>query len=245
MAADDHRSQVEQILRVAESTRAGGDLASAVGLYRRAHLLAPERADALVEMGRTQFELGAIADSAQAFTKAIRLEPGSGAARYGLGKSLTALNKPRDAAEQFRHAVAIEPANPDHHNGLGVALDYASDHPAAQQAYINGLEINPDDIKLRNNLAFSMLLDGDFADAIQQFEEIASNPLAGPTHRQNLALAYGLAGQMEKAAQTARRDLNEDQVRHNLSVYERLRNESGAERVRRILNYRDSDSPER
>ena len=172
MAADDHRSQVEQILRVAESTRAGGDLASAVGLYRRAHLLAPERADALVEMGRTQFELGAIADSAQAFTKAIRLEPGSGAARYGLGKSLTALNKPRDAAEQFRHAVAIEPANPDHHNGLGVALDYASDHPAAQQAYINGLEINPDDIKLRSSMTLFAAVDdpgGAFAQVLDKY----------------------------------------------------------------------------
>jgi hypothetical protein len=47
--------------------------------------------------------------------------------------------------------------------------------------------------------------------------------MAGPQHRQVLAMAYGLAGNEEAAAQTARIDLGEDAVAQNLRLYNSLR----------------------
>lgn len=90
-----------------------------------------------------------------------------------------------------------------------------------------------------------MLLNGEFEGAIEQFEVIAGSAPAMVQHRHNLALAYGLAGQMDKAAALARRDLSEAQVRHNLAIYEHLRGLSGSEREMEILGRRDgaADQP--
>ena len=244
MAAEDKESQVAQLIRIADSTREAGDLASATGLYRRAHELAPEKRDPLIRLGDTLLVLGAFPEAAQAYAKAVERDAADTAALFGQGKALTALGQYPEAIERFQAAIKANGKDFRFFSGLGMALDYLGDHEGAQQAYIDGLEVAPDAMGLRNNLAFSMLLGGEFAGAIAHFEEIARNPLATPRHRQNLALAYGLAGKREKAAAIARRDLDEAEVAHNMAVYERLRRLSGEERALELLGVRDAQTPE-
>jgi Flp pilus assembly protein TadD len=242
IAEENRDSQVAQIMRVAETTRRGGDLISAVGLYRRAHDLAPERGAPLIALGDTLLALGAFSDAAQAYGMATAREPSDVDLRYGYGRTLLALNRPREAAEQFRAAIAANSKDGRAFNGLGVALDQAGDHDAAQQAYVDGLEVAPDHPGLANNLAFSMLLSGDFADAVVRFEQIARQPQATARNRQNLALAYGLAGDVARATMVAAQDLSEAEVRNNLAAFDRLRRLAGAERNAELLRLRDSRS---
>ncbi len=242
ITADNKRSQVAQLVRIGDSTRDAGDLVSAAGLYRRAHELAPEQRAPLVRLGDTLMATAAYPEAVRAYAKAVELDAEDAEALYGEGKALASMGRSGDAVERFRAAIAADSTNYRFYSGLGVALDYLGDHEAAQIAYIDGIEIAPDAIGLRNNLAFSMLLGGEFDGAIAQFEEVARGPLATPRHRQNLALAYGLAGQREKAAAIARRDLGEADVAHNMAVYERLRGLSGEERARVILGMRDAQA---
>jgi len=239
VAEENRESQIAQILRVAETTRHGGDLVTAASLYRRAHELAPERTAPLIALGDTLAALDAISDAAQAYGLAVEREPANVDARYGYGKALMALNRPREAVAHFRAAIAASPRDPRLFNGLGVALDQAGDHEAAQQAYIDGLEVAPDHAGLANNLAFSMLLSGDFAEAALRFEEVAGQPRATTRNRQNLALSYGLAGVRDKAAAVAAQDLDAAAVRNNLAVYDRLRRLDAAERNAELLRLRD------
>jgi Flp pilus assembly protein TadD len=60
---------------------------------------------------------------------------------------------------------------------------------------------------------------------------LAREPGATTRHRQNLALAYGLAGDPERAAQVARRDLDEATVRQNLKMYATLRALNDPQRI--------------
>ncbi len=146
---------------------------------------------------------------------------------------------PADATEQFRAAIAANPKDTRAINGLGVALDQTGDHDAAQQAYKDGLEIAPDHSGLQNNLAFSMLLSGDLADAVARFEQIARQPQATARSRQNLALAYGLAGDSARAAAVAGQDLGGAEVKNNLAAYARLRQLAVGERNAELLRLRD------
>lgn len=59
-AREDRQSQVDQILRVADTTRRGGDFVSAAGLYRRAHQMAPKQAAPLIALGETLAVMGDI-----------------------------------------------------------------------------------------------------------------------------------------------------------------------------------------
>ena len=51
--ADENDSRYAQIMRIAETTRAGGDLSGAATFYRRAHTMAPERPEPLLALGET------------------------------------------------------------------------------------------------------------------------------------------------------------------------------------------------
>ena len=112
------------------------------------------------------------------------------------------------------------------------------DHETAQQRYIDGLEIAPDNTSLRNNLALSLALAGDYDEAVQVLSRIAAGPTPSLAARHNLALVYGLKGDMDKAAQIGRRDLTEAEVRSNLACYARLRALTRPERIAAILEAR-------
>lgn len=210
------------LIRVADTTRRAGDTAAAIPLYRRAHELDPESAIPLIQLAEALNELGAYSEAATAWAEALRLKPSDPVALSGYGSTLTALNQPHLALDKFRQALALQPI-PGSYNGMGVALDMLGRPEEAQASYRDGLDLAPDHVGIANNLGLSLALSGRYADAIEVLERTVTLPGAGARHRQNLALAYGLAGDTERATQIARMDLDEQAVLQNLSYYAVLR----------------------
>ncbi len=66
-------------------------------------------------------------------------------------------------------------------------------------------------------------MSGRHDEAIRILRKSASSPRAKARNRLNLALAYGMAGETEAAAETARIDLDETSVQQNLRFYATLR----------------------
>jgi Flp pilus assembly protein TadD len=220
---------VAALLRAGDATRASGDLPSAVTFYRRAHAIASDQTAPLIRLGETLAGLGAANEAAESFRAAIERDPKDPDAQRGLGNALLALNQPQLAIQSFTTANAIKP-DARCYNGIGVANDMTARHRAAQSAYQQGLQLAASNLQLQNNLALSLMLSGDYPEAIEILRAIVSDPAATPRHRQNLAMAYGLAGDIKEAARVARLDLEESQVQNNLSYYLTLRslNDSGA-----------------
>ena len=75
---------------------------------------------------------------------------------------------------------------------------------------------------LRNNLGLSLALSGQYAEAIELLRAIVDEPGAKARNRQNLALAYGLAGDLTAAERISRLDLDEEAVQNNLSYFAAL-----------------------
>ncbi|MDP6572420.1 MAG: tetratricopeptide repeat protein [Rhodospirillales bacterium] len=243
MVEDNRLSRADQIMRVANATRRGGDLHSAMALFRRAHNMDRTSAAPLIALGETAYAAEAYQESAEAYRDAITLAPEDAAARLGYGKTLIALGLPRQAAAQFRRALDVDAKNPQASSGLGVALDLMGDHRGAQERYKAAIKMAPEVLSLRNNLAMSLALSGDYDAAIRHLAEIAGDPAATARTRQNLALVYGLAGEVGKAAEIGRLDLDEAEVRNNLAYYARLRALSPAARSAAILG-RGGDTSE-
>jgi len=235
IAEDEHESQYAQIMRIANSTRAGGDLSGAGSFYQRAHALAPERSAPLIALGEISAALGAYEESAKAYRSALTIDADDAKARQGYGKVLIALNRPDRAAHQFRAAIDLDAGDYRSYNGLGVALDLVGKHEQAQQSYVDGMEKAPDNPSLRNNLALSLALARNYDEAVDILREIAGDPIAGRRVRQNLALVYGLAGKIEKAAAVASMDLKDDEVRNNLAYYQSLHKLSGRALAEAVL----------
>lgn len=232
-----------QLMRVADATRQGGNLVSALALYRRAHEAEPETVDPLIAIGNTATAVGAFQEAAEAYRKALQLAPENGAVRRGYGKVLIALERPELALDQFRAALLLNNKDVEAYNGLGVAHDLLGEHEAAQDYYLDGIERAPDNIPIRNSYGLSLALAGNYQEAIRVLTEIANDPVATPRNRLNLALVHGLAGRADKAAEIQRRDLTDAEIRRNIEYYERLRTLSPDDRRAAILGFSGKRRP--
>ena len=213
--------KVNALVRVADATAAAGDMASAIQMYRNAHRLDPLNSMVTERLGDALLRVGEYDDAVEVFDKAIR-GGGKPGARIGMSKALIALNQPQAAITHLEAALRIG-ESPRIYNALGVAFDLIGDHGAAQAYYRTGLDISAGNLSLQNNLGLSLSVSGRHDEAIRVLRKSAASPRAEARNRLNLALAYGMAGETEAAAETARIDLNEAAVQQNLAFYATLR----------------------
>jgi Flp pilus assembly protein TadD len=145
-----------------------------------------------------------------------------------LGRVAMQLRQPDLAVVQFGAVVDQSPHDARGHVGLGVALDTLGRHPEAQKEYRAALAINPNNKTAISNLGLSLALAGNPAEGEALLEPLADGPSSTPRLRQNLALVLGLKGDGARAAQLARADLSEQDVRGNLAFYEAARHVPGS-----------------
>lgn len=218
----DSEAKSAAIMRIAASTLAAGDAATAAGLYRRAHDLQPSALAPLLGLGRAFAMLGANDEAVVAYRAALAIDPNDIEALRGMGGALLALDQPRQAITHLE-VVLDRAGDARTHNALGLAHDMLGEHKSAQACYRTGLNTEPGNFALRNNLGLSLVLSGDFREGIAILRQVAEMPGANARQRLNLALAYGLAGETEQAMQVARMDLDEQAVRSNVAFYRMLR----------------------
>jgi len=216
-------SSAGTLLRVGDAARAAGDLGTAIQLYQRAAAAAPQDAVPLTRLAAALTDAQAYTEASGAYAQAATLAPGDPEIEHGTGRILLLTGKPLLALPHLEAALAKRGDDPKLYNALGLAHDLAGRHDLAQAAYRQGLARSPSNPALLNNLGLSQALAEDFPAAIDTLSALAALPAATARHRQNLALAYGLAHETAKAAAVARTDLDERAVKNNLAYYAMLR----------------------
>ncbi len=105
------------------------------------------------------------------------------------------------------------------YSALGSALDQTGQHTQARLEYQKALALQPNEIKIKNNLAMSYVLEGKLPRA-EKILRVASETPRGRANiriRQNLALVVGLQGRFDEARVIASRDLPPKQVEANMT----------------------------
>jgi Flp pilus assembly protein TadD len=217
------QSSMQAMLQLAARTESSGNAGAAREMYGKVAARYPDQPAGYLGLGRTSYHSGDPAEAAQHYRTALTYAPGSVDARYGLGKALLAADRPEAAIEQFDRLIAEEAADTRPYVAKGVALDMIGRHAEAQSVYRSGLELAPMNVALRTNLGLSLALSGDDKTALRVLEDAARDPKATARTRQNLALVYGLAGEMDDAAATGSADLGQGAVQRNLAYYRALR----------------------
>jgi Flp pilus assembly protein TadD len=210
------------LVKAADQTRDSGSLGAAALLYQRAEQLDPKDLDPPLQLGNIWAQLGDPRQAAASYQRALSIDPKNVTALRGLANAELQLGDSQAAISTLRSAAALQP-DWRIENSLGVAYDMIGDFASAQNAYRQGLAMAPENLQLTSNLGLSLALSGKFDEALPMLEIAARDPAATPRIRQNLALAYGLAGDEEKAAATAAIDLDPAKVQANLGYYEYLR----------------------
>ena len=206
-------------LRLARAARAVKDFPAAINLYKSVIAANPDDTDTVVEMGLTELEAGQVDDAIATFQAVPATSKSQFAAQLALERVYLMQSQPARALDYANKAVALDARSPAALVGRGVALDLLARHPQAQASYRSALAIVPDDVPARSNLALSLAMSGEFDEAIAIMVPIARAPSATPRLRQNLALIYGLKGDLTAARALSRVDLDAKTTDENLKFF--------------------------
>ncbi len=139
------------------------------------------------------------------------------------GNALIESGKQQEAVVVFDKLIALDPQNALAYNGKAVAFDYSGNHLAAQELYQTALSLSPNSLQIKNNLAMSFILNNQIKQAIKLLEPLVKSSKNKDSSsniiRHNLALAYGISGQHEKATKLNLRDMTKEQAQENIRFY--------------------------
>lgn len=179
---------------LASEMAADGDYDAAIPLYRRAHEAQPFDANSLVGLGTSLAATGKYLEAVEAFQGAVDRNGDNGQALKGLGRAYLALSRPTRAVPYLNAAVNLQPNDVEAISALALALELQGHREASLEIYKDGLSVDPNNLKLLNNYGLSLALQSHHDEAIKLLKQAAQHKDAGATHRQNLAMAYALAG---------------------------------------------------
>lgn len=222
------------LMRLGAAAHAGGDLATAVGMFRRAAELDGQAVAPLVAAGNALLEMGRVNEAIVAYNEGLVRNDQDSEALRGLARAYLMTGKAELAGHPLAVAYKETPNDPKLLQLIGVADDFAGQHEEAQARYRRGLELLPRDPGLSMDLALSLALTGNYPEAIAILQPVAMAVTSSPRERQTLALIYGLAGDRGEAERVARLDLDPQSVQHNLAYYDNLRHLSPEARARAI-----------
>lgn len=226
----------DSLMRIGTAAQDGGDLPSALGVFRRASQVDPLNPAPLTAAGDVLLEMGSVNEAIVSYNNALLRNQQYFPALLGLARANLKSGKPALAMEPLSKAYALSPGDPKVLLLLGVTKDLAGEHSEAQSWYRRGLGIAPGDPALATNLALSLALSGDYSNAILVLQPIALAPSGSAQERQTLALIYGLRGNTAEAERINRIDLDDASVAHNLAYYATLRDLSPEARTRALLS---------
>jgi len=179
---------------LANEMAADGDHNAAIPLYRRAITYHPFSSEPLIGLGDSLRAIGQYQKAEEAYQSALSRNEQNLRALTGLGKTYIALNRPTMAVPMLQDAVSLSPEHIEAVTSLALALELQGNSRAAMAVYKDGLDIAPGNLKLLNNYGLSLSLQSRHDEAIDTLKQAAQHRDAGATHRQNLAMAYALAG---------------------------------------------------
>lgn len=207
------------------TARADEKYDDAAKYYMRASEYEPENVEPLIALADVLWQNKKAAESAKVLEHAHRINSNNDTIMRNLGRAYVAMNDAPKAQSAYLTALEIDPSNARTLNGLGVSYDMTGDYETAQQHYRAGLSFDPNSVDIKNNLAYSLITSKKYNEAIDILQRLVKHPNATKRQRNNLALAYGLAGREDDAKITLAVDHAPAQIERNIATYRQMRGE--------------------
>lgn len=118
-------------------------LGDAEALLQRATQIAPDFANAWLDLGVALKKRAKRMEAIEAFSRATELEPRNGNAWERLANARSSAGYPEQAAEAFRKAIALSPNAAGFHMGFGHVLKTLGDQSASLRAYREAIRLRP------------------------------------------------------------------------------------------------------
>lgn len=180
-------------LDIARAALASGSPDIALRISSDQLVTAPDDVTALLLQGEAYTLLGSRLPAEAAFHRVLTLRPGSLEGRMGLGR-LDLVDDPGQSEMLFLEVLAERPRDPIALNDLGIAQDLQGHHAAAQVSYRKALGVSPNMQAPLTNLALSLAMSGQAAQARALLASLAESGTASARVRNDFDLVSQMAG---------------------------------------------------
>ncbi len=202
-------------LRAAGAEDASGDTDRAVAELQQMSVEAPERADALAELGDILRSHERFAESAVAYDTAIsrlpHVEKRDWPLLFSRAIAFERNNQIPQAVADLEHALQLQPDEPYVLNYLGyVWVEKGINLPRARQMIEKAVTLRPNDGSIVDSLGWACYQEGKFSDAVRFLERAAELRPHDPTINDHLGDAYWQVGRRAEAHTQWQRALSFD-----------------------------------
>ncbi|MGA2660601.1 MAG: tetratricopeptide repeat-containing glycosyltransferase family protein [Verrucomicrobiota bacterium] len=147
-----------------------GQVEEAIACYRQAVGSRPDFAMAWSNLGVACRDAGRIREALDCFHQALRLRPGAPDALNNLGNALRDQLDHGRAIACFQEALRQSPADAEIHLNLGNAWRENGNPAEAAKSFGRAIQLRPDFPEAHWDLAFALLLQGDFLRGFEEYE---------------------------------------------------------------------------
>src|SRR5215468_11884615 len=116
------------LMRIGAAAQSGGDLANAIGVYRRAAEMAPQDPAPLIAAGDALLQMGSVNEAIVSYNQALVRPGDTQGAQVGLAKAFLETGKPQLASAPLSKALEANPQDPKLLLLLGVLKDMEGQH---------------------------------------------------------------------------------------------------------------------
>lgn len=162
-------------------------------------------------------------DAIRRYDDILAKDPNNIEALEGKGLALLSKGDFDAASNQFQSVMAKNGARWRTLNGVAILFVIKEMPKEALAYYEEALKQKPDEPAVLNNVGITLAMTQDYTRAIQALTSASERLEAGSDERKradmNLALVYGLSGDMESAEDVASKHLKESALNNNLGFY--------------------------
>lgn len=227
MGGPDVKGMDATMLDSAKAAERLGDYRKASVYYRQLADKSPDKISYQMAYGDSIRRVGDFDQAIKAYDKVLAKAPRNAAAKEGLGLALLSSGDYDRAGNALSEVMQLDRKRWRTLNGLGLLFVAQGMHEEALSYFTEALEHSSNNVSVLNNAGLSLAIQKKFDDAVEALE-LASSLTARDEKavreqiEMNLALVYGIMGDMGKAQTVASRHMDEAALNNNMGIYAHL-----------------------
>lgn len=223
--SEEWTEEEQKTVRVAKKMHDQEEYRSAYKLYQQILDHHPSSLEAIIGTSKALYALRDYNQALYTLKQGEKYHGDHRDLKLEIGKAYLAMNDPHNALKAYQVVLKEDHKMLRPLNGVAVAYDLLKNHEEAQKWYHEALSVEPHAHKTLSNLGLSYALGGKADLAINTLSPLVQSTHTTMRDRHNLAIAYGMQGNIKKAIQIFSVDLEKTAVEENIRYIQKLKEE--------------------